>query len=478
MTAADSGNGPGAVAALPTVAIIGRPNVGKSTLFNRLTRSRNALVADVAGLTRDPRVGKGRVGEAPYIVVDTGGVIEADEDALNARVAEQALAVAEDCDAVVLVVDGRAGLTPGDEQIAARLRRFGAPVCLAVNKCEGMDAGVAAAEFARLGFAPSWAISASHGDGVNAMMRSLTGTFPAAAAYVEDDDGGRVRIAVVGRPNVGKSTLVNRILGDERMITFDQPGTTRDAIDTDFERHGRPYTIIDTAGLRRKSRASGVAEKFSAVQTLRALERAHVVIAVIDARDSITEQDMTLLGLVLDSGRSLVIAINKWDAVDQDQKDQVMRDLDRRLRFLPYAEIRRVSALHGSGVGDLFRPVDAAHAAASAEHRTNELSRLLAAAVAAHPPPLVRGRRIKLRYAHMGGRNPPTIVVHGNQVGDLPGSYQRYLENYFREALDLVGTPIRIELRQGDNPYAGRRNKLSKRQVDKRRRLMRHVKKR
>ena len=461
----------------PTIGIVGRPNVGKSTLFNRLTRSRSALVADVPGLTRDPKVGIGRLGSAGYIVVDTGGIDETAEDALSAQVARQALAVARECDAVILVVDGRSGLNVSDELLAAELRRAGVRAVLAVNKCEGLDANLVTGEFQRLGLADVRAISAAHGEGVVDLIEALTDGWRPASDYGGDPADARTRLAVVGRPNVGKSTLVNRILGEERMITADLPGTTRDSVDTDFSRHGRDYCIVDTAGLRRKSRTHGVAEKFSAVQTLQALDRANVVLLVLDARDGVTEQDLTLLGMILDSGRALVVVINKWDGLDADQRARVKSELDRRLRFARFAEVRFISALHGSGVGDLFGAIDTAAAAASRSHKTHDLTSLLGEAVAAHQPPLVHGRRIKLRYAHMGGANPPTIVIHGNQVESLPGSYKRYLENYFREALELVGTPVQLEFRQGDNPYAGRRNKLTPRQQNKRRRLMRHVKK-
>ncbi len=474
----DSDSNPtSAPARRPTIAILGRPNVGKSTLFNRITRSRSALVADVPGLTRDPKVGIGRLGEAGYIVVDTGGIDPEDDDALSARVAATALDVARDCTTVLLVVDGRAGVSAADEQLAQALRRTGVPAVVAVNKCEGLDRDLQMAEFSSLGLGPVYPISAAHGEGVSSLLEMITAEWPPATDYGVDFDDERVRVAVVGRPNVGKSTLVNRILGEERMLTADLPGTTRDSIDTDFERRGRAYTIIDTAGLRRKSKASGVAEKFSAVQTLQSLDRAQVVLLLIDARDSITEQDLTLLGLVLDSGRALVIVVNKWDGLDGDVRDRIKDELDRRLRFARFATIHFISALHGTGVGNLFDSIDAAWASASSAQKTNNLSKLLEAAVTAHPPPLVRGRRIKLRYAHLGGRNPPTIVIHGNQVETVPGSYQRYLENFFREQLNLVGTPIQIEFRQGSNPYAGRRNTLNKRQQDKRRRMMRHVKK-
>ncbi|MEQ9060459.1 MAG: ribosome biogenesis GTPase Der [Gammaproteobacteria bacterium] len=461
----------------PTIGIVGRPNVGKSTLFNRLTRSRSALVADVPGLTRDPKVGIGRLGAAGYIVVDTGGIDESADDQLSLAVARQALAVARECDAVILVVDGRSGLNAADELLAAELRQAGVRAALAVNKCEGLDAVLVSADFQRLGLSPLHAISAAHGEGVLDLVEALTASWPPADAYAGDAGDERTRIAVVGRPNVGKSTLVNRILGEERMITADLPGTTRDSVDTDFTRHGRDYCIVDTAGLRRKSRTQGVAEKFSAVQTLQALDRANLVLLVLDARDGVTEQDLTLLGMVIDSGRALVVVINKWDGLEADWRERVKDELDRRLRFARFAEVRFISALHGSGVGDLFGAIDAAAAAASRSHKTHDLTTLLGAAVAAHQPPLVNGRRIKLRYAHMGGANPPTIVIHGNQVEALPGSYKRYLENFFRDALELVGTPVQLEFRQGENPYAGRRNKLTPRQQAKRRRLMRHVKK-
>jgi GTPase len=461
----------------PTIAIIGRPNVGKSTLFNRITRSRSALVADVPGLTRDPKVGIGRLGDAGYIVVDTGGIDGSAEDELSDQVAHQALTVARECDTIILVVDGRAGISAADETIAEDLRRHGTPTFIAVNKTEGLDSDIAKAEFSRIAVGPIHAVSASHGEGVIDLIETITAGWSAASSYDIAVDDDRIRIAVVGRPNVGKSTLVNRILGHDRMITCDLPGTTRDSIDTDFERRGRNYTIIDTAGLRKKSRARGIAEKFSAVQTLQALDRAHVALLVIDACDSITEQDLTLLGLVLESGRALLILVNKWDGLESDTRLRIKDELDRRLRFATFAEVRFISALHGTGVGELFTGIDAAWHSATSAHKTNNLTNLLEAALSAHPPPLVRGRRIKMRFAHLGGRNPPTIVIHGNQVDAVPKTYQRYLENYFREKLDLVGTPIQIEFKQGDNPYAGRRNTLNKRQIDKRRRLMRHVKK-
>ena len=460
----------------PTLAIIGRPNVGKSTLYNRLTRRRDALVADVPGLTRDPRVGIGRVGPAAYIVIDTGG-IDDEADELNASVAEQAMAVAKECTSALLLVDGRAGPNATDESLYASLRRNNVRTFLVINKAEGMDHDRLCSEFCDFGGATTFSISASHGDGVGDMIEQISEAWPDESHYEREEAADRIRIAVVGRPNVGKSTLVNRMLGEDRMITFDRPGTTRDSIDSHFEHRDRLYTIIDTAGLRRKSKTQGVAEKFSAVQTLQSVDRAHVVLLVIDARDGVTEQDISLVGLALNSGRALLVVVNKWDGLDAEQRDDVRRGLDRRLRFAPFADIHFVSALHGTGVGHLFDGINQAWAAATSEHKTGDLSRLLDRAVSAHPPPLVRGRRIKLRYAHLGGRNPPTIVIHGNQIEKVPGSYVRYLENYFRDELDLVGTPVRIEFRQGSNPFEGRRNQLTKRQQAKRRRLMRHVKK-
>jgi GTP-binding protein len=436
---------------LPVVALVGRPNVGKSTLFNVLTRTRDALVADEPGLTRDRKYGFGRVGPVPYIAIDTGGLLER-PGALERLMAEQAERAIEEADRIVMLVDARAGLTPDDEYIARTLRRAGKPIVLAVNKAEGKEPDLAALEFHALGFGEPVAISAAHMTGLDALMEvTLAGLEPEIGGA---GDERATQVAVVGRPNVGKSTLINRLLGEERLIAFDQPGTTRDAIFVPFERDGRSYVLIDTAGVRRKARVEARVEKFSIVKTLQAIDEAHVVIGLIDAQEGVTEQDASLFGTVVERGRSLVIAINKWDKLSTEQRDNVRRELDLRLAFLEFAPRHFVSARHGSGVGELLGSVDRAHAAAQREMPTTELTRLLEEAVIAHQPPLVRGRRIKLRYAHQGGRNPPIIVVHGNQTPQVPDAYRRYLENVFRKAFDLVGAPVRVEFRTDANPYA------------------------
>lgn len=459
----------------PAIALVGCPNVGKSTLFNRLTRSRDALVADIPGLTRDPNIGVGKVGKAGYLVVDTGG-IDHDGDALSLRVTQQALHAAQECDAIIFMVDGKAGINAGDEALAATLRQCHQPVFLAVNKTDGRNVDIAAAEFASLGVGQASTLSASHGTGVEALIERITNSWPVPDAHQDKDSS--IRVAIIGRPNVGKSTLVNRILGEQRVIASDKPGTTRDSIAIPFERRGKHYTLIDTAGLRRKSRITETIEKFSVLKSLQAIEGANVIILVMDAQDTISEQDASLLGLIINSGRSLVIAVNKWDGLNADQRNQIRTLIDRRLRFIDYAEIRYISALHGTGVGGLFEAINAAWASACISPATHKLTDLLERAVSAHAPPSVRGRRIKLRYAHMGGHNPPTIIIHGNQTQAVPDLYQRYLTNFFRHALTLVGTPVRIEFRTGENPYAGRRNQLTARQQTKRRRLLKHVKKR
>ena len=459
----------------PVLAILGRPNVGKSTLFNRLTRSRDAIVADQPGLTRDRQYGHACIEERDVIVIDTGGL--ADGDHFSSLISQQAMQAAGEADICLLMVDGRNGLNASDETIAANLRQLGKPVQILVNKSEGMDPDTICAEFHALGLGMPQAISAAHGQGLIEALEPMLADIPAEENTAEDEPAG-IRICVLGRPNVGKSTLVNRMLGEERVLTFDQAGTTRDSIEIPFQRDGRDYVLIDTAGVRRRGRIAEAVEKFSVIKTIQALDSAHVAILVIDASEGVTDQDAGLLGMALDSGRGLVIAVNKWDGLEGYQRERVKSDLERKLRFIDFACIHFISALHGSGVGKLFGSIHQAHRSAFVEVNTAHLTQILEDAVGAHQPPLVRGRRIKLRYAHLGGHNPPTIIIHGNQTGSLPDGYRRYLAKVFRNALKLTGTPVRIETRTGKNPYAGRRNTLTPRQVKRRQRMMKHVKKR
>ena len=460
---------------LPVIALVGRPNVGKSTLFNQLTRSRDALVADFAGLTRDRKYGEGKLGDMPYIVIDTGG-ISGDESGIDAAMADQSMMAIDEADVVLLMVDGREGLHSGDEALVKALRQKEKSFHLVVNKIDGVGEDVAASDFYRLGVADLHTIAASHNRGVHRLISDVLAPLPATQSP-DESLGHGIRIAVIGRPNVGKSTLVNRLLGEDRVVVFDQPGTTRDSIYIDYERRGQNYTLIDTAGVRRRKNVRESVEKFSIVKTLKAIADAHVTVLVMDAHEGIVEQDLHLLGQCIDAGRGLVVALNKWDGIDSDERDWIKSELHRRLQFIDYADIHFISALHGTGVGHLYESVHQAHKAATTTLSTNKLTRILEDAVASHPPPLVNGRRIKLRYAHAGGQNPPIVVIHGSQTDALPASYSRYLEKTFRRVLELHGTPIRIELRTGDNPYAGKRNKLTQRQVQRRRRLMSHIKK-
>ncbi len=464
---------------LPVIALVGRPNVGKSTLFNRLTRSRDAIVADYPGLTRDRQYGFGRIGPIPYLVVDTGGVAGG-EQGIEEIMAEQSVRALKECDVAIVMVDGRSGVTAADEHVADLARRHAPRVWLAVNKAEGLDADIAASDFHGLGLGDPIAVSATHGDRVAAMIDAVLEEFVPAVEEESDDTGDddtALRIAIVGRPNVGKSTLANRLLGEDRLLVFDQPGTTRDSVAVPFERNDRHYELIDTAGIRRRAKVHEAIEKFSIVKALQAIERAQVVVAVIDAHEGVTEQDVSLLGLVLERGRALVVVTNKWDGLSAAERKHVRDELDRRLPFLDFAERMTISALHGTAVGDLLPAVERAYRAATRDLSTNELTRELEAAVVAHPPPLVRGRRIRLRYAHQGGRNPPIIVIHGNQTDKLPEAYRRYLVNRFRKAFKLKGTPVRLSFKTGDNPYKDRRNPLTPRQERRRRRMMKHVKK-
>jgi GTP-binding protein len=435
---------------LPVVALVGRPNVGKSTLFNVLTRTRDAIVADVPGLTRDRQYGFGRLGPVPCVVVDTGGLIE-NPSGIEAQIRAQAERAVEEADRLIFLVDARAGLSPQDYFVARELRRSGKPVTLVLNKAEGLDPEMVAADFHALGAGEPLLISASHGQGCEELMEHvLAGFEPQPDA---DSDSGAIRIAIIGRPNVGKSTLVNRLLGEERVIASAEPGTTRDSILVPFERDGRSFLLIDTAGVRRRARVADLVERASVAKTLQAIDEAHVVILVLDAHDTVAEQDASVLGLALQRGRALIIAVNKWDGVPQEQREQIHRQLALKLDFVPFAPLHFISARHGTGVGELVESTVRAYEAAMRSMPTRELTRTLERALSVHQPPLVRGRRIKLRYAHQGGRNPPRIVIHGNQTAAVPDAYTRYLANVFRKAYDLFATPVFIEYRTDANPY-------------------------
>jgi len=462
---------------LPVIALIGRPNVGKSTLFNRLTRSRDALVADYPGLTRDRQYGFGKLGPVPYLAIDTGGVAGG-EVGIHELMVEQTVRALEEADVALIMVDGRSGLTAADENVAELARKHARKTFLVVNKSEGLDTAIAGGEFHGLGMGEPLAVSAAHGDRISALMELVLADFEEIEDdEAADDEEDRVlRIAVIGRPNVGKSTLINRLIGEDRLVVYDQPGTTRDSVSVPFERNDRKYELIDTAGIRRRAKVHETIEKFSIIKALQAIEHAQVVIAVLDAHEGVTEQDVSLLGLVLERGRALVVVTNKWDGLTAAERKHIRDELERRLPFLDFAERITISALHGTAVGDLLPAVERAYVAATRDLPTTELTRELESAVTAHPPPLVRGRRIRLRYAHQGGRNPPVIVIHGNQTDRVPESYRRYLINRFRKAFKLKGTPVRLALKTGENPYKGKRNKLTPRQEQKRKRLMKHAK--
>ncbi len=432
---------------IPVIAIVGRPNVGKSTLFNRLTKSRAALVANRPGLTRDRQYGHGTYNDKSFIVVDTGGLGE-ESDEISSLMAEQSIRAIEEANIILFIVDARVGLTPADELIAKRLRAYNKPYFLVVNKIDGVDLDVASSEFYALGVKQIISIAAVHNRGINVLLEQTLAACPEQSIAKAEESEFGIKMAIIGRPNVGKSTLVNRMLGEERVTVFDLPGTTRDSIFIPLERRGKKYTLIDTAGVRRRGRVKDVVEKFSVIKTLQAIESSHVVVFLIDGREGITDQDLKLLGFVLETGKALIIAVNKWDGLSLDEKKSIKKELARRLVFLDYAEKHFISALHGSGVGDLFKSVEKAYESATRALSTPQLTRLLEKAIEAHQPPLVGKRRIKLRYAHAGGHNPPIIVIHGARATSLPGSYLRYLENTYRKALKLVGTPIRIELRQ------------------------------
>jgi GTP-binding protein len=485
---------------LPVIALVGRPNVGKSTLFNRLTRTRDALVADFPGLTRDRKYGQAKIDEQEFIVIDTGG-ITGDEEGVDALMAGQSLQAIEEADAVLFLVDARAGMTVADEAIAEHLRKQEKKVFVVANKTDGIDADSVCGEFYALGLGEVHQIAAAHGKGVRQMIdtaldgffdeqpeQQASDEFDAELEYAEEDEDALleeqerlqnlpIKLALIGRPNVGKSTLTNRILGEERVLVYDMPGTTRDSIYIPMTRDDREYIIIDTAGVRKRKKVNETVEKFSVIKTLKAIEDSNVVMLIIDAREGISDQDLSLLGYTLNAGRSLVIAVNKWDGMTEYDKERVKSELDRRLGFVDFAKIHFISALHGTGVGHLYESVEEAYDSSTKRVSTAMLTRIMGMAVDDHQPPMVQGRRVKLRYAHAGGYNPPLIVIHGNQVKKLADSYKRYLMNYFRRSLNIMGTPIRIEFREGSNPFEGRRNKLTPNQMHKRKRMMKFHKK-
>ena len=489
---------------LPVIALVGRPNVGKSTLFNRLTRTRDALVADFPGLTRDRKYGKAELLGYPFIVIDTGG-LDGSEQGIEYKMAEQSLLAIEEADIVLFMVDARAGILPADYGIAQHLRNRQKSTFVVLNKIDGLDADVVTAEFYALGLGDVFPIAAVHGRGVTRLFEEkILPACPGFSAIEEhadpfaDDDALAeplideeladdqhtdfsqlpIKLAIVGRPNVGKSTLTNRILGEDRVVVFDMPGTTRDSIYIPMQRDERQYILIDTAGVRKRARVQETIEKFSVIKTLQAIEDANVVLLVIDAQTGISDQDLSLLGFILNSGRSLVLAVNKWDGLSSEVRDEIKSELDRRLGFIDFARLHFISALHGSGVGNLFASVEEAYQGATRRISTALLTRIMQMASDDHQPPIVQGRRVKLKYAHAGGYNPPIVVIHGNRVQQLPDSYKRYLMNYYRRTLDIMGTPIRIQFKEGENPYAGKRNTLTPNQQRKRKRLLSYIKKR
>jgi len=463
---------------LPVIALVGRPNVGKSTLFNRLTRSRSALVSDFPGMTRDRQYGEAELAGQRFIVIDTGGITD-EQHGIDQLTTEQSRQAIGEADVVLFVVDARSGLTPVDFEIAKILRTSNKNNLIVVNKAEGMEEEIATADFFQLNLNHQpLAISAAHGGGIDDLSNAIIPLCEKTNLDNHPIEPNNIRLAIVGRPNVGKSTLTNRMLGEERVIVYDQPGTTRDSIFVPLKRLDQDYTLIDTAGLRRRGRVFETTEKFSVVKTLQAIDAAQVILLIIDGQEGITEQDLRLLGFILDNNKALVIAINKWDGMTADNKNKVLKTIDRRLDFIPFVRIHHISALHGSGVGNLFDSINEAYASAGKKMNTPKLTKILQQAVSDHTPPMVQNRRIKLRYAHSGGNFPPRIIIHGNQLNSLPESYKRYLANTFIKQLKLMGTPVKIELKKGENPFSQRKNTLTPRQQYKKKRLMQHVKKR
>jgi GTP-binding protein len=463
---------------VPVVAIVGRPNVGKSTLFNALTGTRDALVVDLPGTTRDRQYGAGRIGEKPYIVIDTGGVGGTDQ-IVDDDVTKQSWQAIAEADIVLFLVDGQSGVTASDQSFARQLRKVTKPIHLVVNKIDGLDVQLALSDFFSLGFGDPVPIAANQKRGLTKLTDQILVDFELnpETDMVDPDRYPGIRVAIVGQPNVGKSTLVNRILGEERVIVSELSGTTRDSIFIPFEREGQQYTLIDTAGVRRKARIDNTVEKFSVVKTLQAIEASNVVVLMIDATRGVADQDLSLLDFIIEAGRALVIVINKWDGLSIEQREDVKKSLGFRLHFADFAIQHFISALHGSGVGNIFTSIKRAYKSAMMDLPTPELTKLLEEIVTAHQPPLVHGRRIKLRYAHSGGHNPPRIIIHGNQTAHVPDSYKRYMIKAFIDRLKLQGTPVVIQFKTGENPYAGKRNVLTPRQQYKRDRMMKHIRK-
>jgi GTP-binding protein len=435
---------------IPVIALVGRPNVGKSTIFNRLTRSRDALVANYSGLTRDRKYGEGEMLDRRFMLIDTGG-ISGEEEGIDAGMAEQSLLAMDEADIVLFVVDCKSGIVAADYTIAEKLRQKNRKVYLVANKIDGLDPAEALADFYQLGFSGMFPTTATHGRGVKSMMEELLEPFP--PVELDETDNDSIKIGIVGRPNVGKSTLVNRLLGEDRVVVYDMPGTTRDSVYIDYERDETKYTLIDTAGIRKRKNIKLAIEKFSIVKTLQAIDDANVVVLLVDAQEGLVEQDLHLMGSVIDAGRGLVVAINKWDGLDPDKREHIKVEIKRRLRFAEFADVHFISALHGTGVGHLYKSINDAYRAATDALSTTRLTKILEGAVEDHQPPMVHNRRIKLRYAHAGGRNPPVIIIHGNQTDSVPAQYTRYLEKVFRRQLGLHGTPIRVEYKTSDNPY-------------------------
>jgi GTPase len=462
---------------LPVVALVGRPNVGKSTLFNALTRSRDALVADMPGVTRDRHYGICRTGERPFVVVDTGG-LSGTEEGIEGLTAQQVRMAISEANVLVFVVDARDGLLPQDRSILDELRRSGKSIIAAVNKTDGLDIQTSLAEFSVFGIGTTLPLSAAHNRGTEDLIAATLPLLPPESEDAVQGEDGSIRVAIVGRPNAGKSTLINRLLGEDRLIVSDVAGTTRDPIRVPVERDGKRYTLIDTAGVRRKARVEEAVEKFSVIKTLQSMAAAQVVVVMVDARENLADQDLTLIGHAVEEGRALVIAVNKWDGMDAYQREQCERALERRLQFVEWSKRVFISALHGSGLRELMRAVVRAHAAATKELGSSELTKALERAYEGYQPPLVRGHAPKLRFAHPGGSNPPTIVIHGSRTKHIAPAYRRYLENFFRQRFKLEGTPIRIDFRDGENPFAGKKNVLTEAQMRKRQRMIREMKKR